>query len=124
MADKGAKTQEAHLQHDMIANLVLPYIIYKKDAKFQGKCVAAVPIVGTVETVRALGKKAYKYAKGTLEVNRRNAAAWMACHLINCDCLLVQAIVAELYSVGEMEWLKVQQYEPLVEFLEQKMKST
>ena len=31
-------------------------------------------------------------------------------NLIGCDCLLVQAIVSELYSEGEMEWLKGQPY--------------
>ena len=124
MASKTAKTQAAYIQHDMIANLVLPYIIHKKDAKFKRKVVTAVPFLGAVETARAVVKKAYKYASGTLGVNRRNAASWLACHLITCDCALVQAIVSELYCVGEMEWLKYQKYGIVIEYLEQKLKST
>jgi len=124
MANRVAKTQDAYVGHDMIANLVLPYIIHKKDAKYKRKIVTAVPFLGTLETARAIGKKIYKYASGTLGVNRKNAASWLACHLISCDCVLVQAIVSELYSVGEMEWLKYQKYGIVTEYLEQKLKST
>ena len=108
----------------MIANHVLPYVIRKKEAKFCRKVVAAVPVVGTLETVRAVGKKGYKAIAGTLGTNRQHAAGWLATHLITCDCLLAQAIIAELYSVEEMEWLKLQPYEELREYLAQKIKST
>jgi hypothetical protein len=119
------KTRQETVQHDMISNLVLPYIISKKNAKMYHKMATAVPIVGSgAETVRAIGKKAWKFANGTLGVHRQNAAAWLASHLITCDCLLVQAIVAELYSAGEMEWLKEQPYGTVIEYLEPKLKST
>jgi hypothetical protein len=118
------KTHASYMQHDMIGHHVLPYIIHKKKAKYGRKILAAVPIVGTAETVRALGKKAYKAMSGTLGTNRNNAAGWLACHLITCDCLLVQAIVAELYSAEEMEWLKGQPYEDLTDYLAAKLKST
>ena len=119
------KTREAHMQHDMIANLVLPYLINQKWWKTLRKGGTAVLIVGSsIETARAIGKKAWKFSRRTLGVERQNAASWMAAHLVTCNCLLVQAIVAELYSMGEMEWLKHQPYGEVVEFLEVKMKST
>jgi len=118
------KTRAAYIEHDMIANQVLPYIIHKKTAKYHRKIVGAIPLLATVETVRAVSKKAYKAAAGTLGANRTSAAGWMACHLITCDCLLVQAIVSELYSEPEMEWLKVQPYEDLTDYLALKLKST
>ena len=119
------KSRVEIVQHDMVANLVLPYIISKKDRKINHKIATAVPIVGsTGESARAIGKKAWKFAKGTLGVHRQEAAAWVASHLITCDCLLVQAIVAELYSPSEMEWLKGQPYGSVIELLENKMKST
>jgi hypothetical protein len=122
--DVAVKTRESYVQHDMIANQVLPYIISKKKAKFARKVVAAVPVVGSIETLRALGKKGYKAVKGTLGANRANAAGWIASHLITCDCLLAQAIVAELYSAAEMEWLKGQRYEDITDYLALKLKST
>ena len=119
------RTRQEIVQHDMIANLVLPYIIAKKNAKINHKIATAAPIVGSgAETIRAIGKKAWKFANGTLGVHRQNAAAWLASHLVTCDCLLVQAIVAELYSQGEMEWLKEQPYGSVIEHLEPKLKST
>jgi hypothetical protein len=103
---------------------VLPYVIHQKDTKMKRKAFGAVPVVGTLETVRAMGKWTYKKATGTKGQARHGAAAWLALHLISCDCLLVQAIVAELYSVGEMEWLKMQPYKTATEFIERKLKST
>jgi hypothetical protein len=108
----------------MIANQILPYIIAKKNSKYQRKIVSAVPVVGSVGTLRAVGKKVYKAMAGTLGSHRYHASAWLATHLINWDCLLVQAIVSELYSAEEMEWLKGQPYEDLTDFLSIKLKST
>jgi hypothetical protein len=120
-----AKTRAAYIQHDMIANLVLPYVIRKKDAKITHKLTTAVPMVGSsLETARAVLKKGYKFANGTLGVHRQNACGWLAWHLISCDCLLVQAIVAELFSASEMEWLKLQEYDAVVGALGPKLKST
>jgi hypothetical protein len=34
----------------------------------------------------------------------------LADHFLTCDCYLTQPIVAELYSVGEMESLKGKEY--------------
>jgi hypothetical protein len=119
------KTRTAYVQHDMIANHVLPYVITQKDRKVGHKAVAAVPLIGMIETVRAAGRYAYKaWVTGSQGVARKNAAAWLVTHLITCNCLLVQAIVAELYSVGEMEWLKTQPYPAVTKFVETKLKCT
>jgi hypothetical protein len=44
--------------------------------------------------------------------------------LINCNCGLAQAIVAELYSFEEMVWIKDQKGSEVIKLLEDKMKST
>jgi hypothetical protein len=118
------KSHRDYVQHDMIANQVLPYIIRQKNTKFERKCLGGVPMIGTVESVRAFGRWAYKKYKGTQGATREHAAAWLAAHLITCDCLLVQAIVAELYSPGEMEWLKAQSFDRVIDYLAPKLKST
>jgi len=38
-------------------------------------------------------------------VRSRECGGWIATHLITRDCLLVRAIVTELYGAAEMEWL-------------------
>ena len=86
--------------------------------------VGAVPGVGLLETVRAIGKKAYKAATGTLGVNRKRAATWLARHLITHNCGLAQVIVAELYSFEEMLWIKDQEMDQVVQLLEKKLAST
>lgn len=119
------KTRKAYTEHDMIANHVLPYAIFQKDRKFQRRTFGAIPIFGVAESIRGAGNYLYKkYVKGNQGNLRTHAAAWLASHLITCDCLLVQAIVSELYSEGEMEWLKGQWYQVVVEHIERKLKST
>ena len=59
------KSREAYIQHDMIANHVLPYVIYQKDRKFKRRAFGAVPIIGSLESIRGLGNYLYKRAKGT-----------------------------------------------------------
>lgn len=118
------KPREAYTQHDMIANHVLPYVIYQKDRKFKRRAFGAVPIIGSLESVRGLGNYLYKKATGTQGNLRRHAACWLAAHLISFDCMFVQAIIAELYSRKEMDWLRGQRYETVIEHLERKLKST
>jgi hypothetical protein len=109
----------------MIANHVLPYVIYQKNRKFQRRTFGAVPIIGSLESMRGAANFLYKkYVSGTQGNVRRHAASWLAIHLITCNCLLVQAIVEELYSRPEMEWLKCQFYETVIEHIERKLKST
>ena len=112
------------LAHQTVAEGVLPYLIQQKSTKYHRKVVGAVPGVGLLETVRAVGKKAYKAATGTLGVKRHRAARWLALHLITCNCGLSQAIVAELYSFQEMLWIKDQEFKEVIKLLEDKMKST
>jgi hypothetical protein len=111
-------------EHECIANDVLPYIIEQKNKKFHRKVVGAVPGVGLLESARAIGKKAYKAATGTLGQERNRSARWLAKHLITHNCGLTQAIVAELYSFDEMLWLLEQDFPTVVRFLEDKLKST
>lgn len=119
------KTRKAYTQHDMIANHVLPYAIFQKDRKFQRRSFGAIPIFGVAESIRGAGNYLYKrYVKGNQGNLRTHAAAWLASHLLTCDCLLVQAIVSELYSEPEMEWLKGQWYGVAIEHIERKLKST
>jgi hypothetical protein len=118
------KPREAYTQHDMIANHVLPYVIYQKDRKFKRRAFGAVPIIGSLESLRGIGNYLYKKAKGTQGNLRHHAACWLAAHLVTCDCMLVQAIVEELYSKPEMEWLKGQEYRVAIEHIERKLKST
>jgi len=118
------KPREAYIQHDMIANQVLPYVIYQKDRKFKRRAVGAIPIIGSIESIRGAGNYLYKRAKGTQGNLRHHAACWLAAHLVSFDCALVQAIVKELYSEPEMEWLKGQEYKTAIEHIERKLKST
>jgi hypothetical protein len=112
------------IEHQTIADGVLPYLIEQKSTKYHRKVVGAVPGLGLLESVRAIGNKAYKAATGTLGVKRHRAARWLALHLITHNCGLAQAIVAELYSFEEMLWIKDQEFKEVVKLLEDKMKST
>jgi hypothetical protein len=111
-------------EHNIVADEVLPYIIEKKDAKFHRKVASAVPGVGLLEGMRAVGKKGYKWAAGTLGENRTSASRWLAVHLITHRCELAEAIVAELYSLEECEVLKTYDSDKLIPYLMDKMKST
>lgn len=110
--------------HRYISEEVLPYIIDKKSSKYHRKVVSAVPGLGMLETMRAVGKNLSKRAAGTLGQDRRNAASWIAQHLITHNCGLVQAIVAELYSFEEMLWIKDQDSDEVITLLMPKIKST
>jgi hypothetical protein len=123
--DVRQQTNLSRTGHDMVANHVLPYIIRKKTLKYGRKIATAIPVVGLGETVRAIAQKARKRLNGTLGANRQTAAEWLASHFITCDCYLSQAIIADLYSVGEMNWLREREsYEEIASFLAIKMKST
>jgi hypothetical protein len=111
--------------HEIILKGVLPYVIKKKTSKFHRKAATTIPGVALLEGLRAIGKKGYKFVKGTLGANRENAATWLAHHLLTYNCELAEAIVEELYgSEDEVIWLKQQDGEVVVELLMDKMKST
>jgi hypothetical protein len=113
-----------HREHRVVFDEVLPYIIEQKSSKFHRKVVSSVPGLGLVEGVRAVGNKAVKLARGTLGVERTNAARWLAIHLITHNCAVAQGIVAELYSFDELVILQTFESDKLVPFLADKMKST
>jgi hypothetical protein len=110
-------------QHDLIGNQVLPYIIRQKGKKRKRKAVAAVPILGATEGARALIHKGRKWKKGTLGKERDNAAGLLSAHFLECDCQMSQAIIAELYSGPEMEWMKGREYDEVQALIGDKMKS-
>jgi hypothetical protein len=115
--------EENHFHHDVIANEVLPYIISKKNSKFQRKVVQATGVLAPLETARSIGKSLYKTAMGTKGDNRKNAAMWLGTHLISDNCAMAQAIVADLYSFEEMLWLQTLDLKELVPLLMEKMRS-
>lgn len=92
----------------------------QKDRKFKRRAFGAVPIIGSLETVRGVGNYLYKKATGTQRNLRHHAACWLTAHLASFDCMLVQAIVAELYSRPEMGWLRGQEYRTAIEHIERK----
>lgn len=111
--------------HDIVVRHILPYILKKKRSKLYRKAASTIPGVSLLEGIRAIGKKGYKYAKGTLGANREAAATWLAHHFLTYDCEVSNAIVAELYgSEDEMIWLREQDAEVVVALLMEKMKST
>ena len=110
-------------QHNLIADTVLPYLIQQKAKKRKRKAVAALPLIGSLEGARAVMNKTYKWGTNDLGKDRENAAGLLAAHFIQFDCPLSQAIVAELYSVEEMEWMKSKELNDVTKFLGDKMKS-
>ena len=110
-------------QHTLIADTVLPYLIRQKIKKRKRKAIAALPVIGSAEGLRGMINKTYKWGAGSLGKERQNAAGLLAAHFIQQDCPLSQAIVAELYSVEEMEWMKNKELDEVKTFLCDKMKS-
>jgi hypothetical protein len=111
--------------HDLVGNNTLPYIIQQKNNKYTHKVVATLPVIGMIETFRASVNKVHRFATGELGVKRQAQARFLAEHFIRCDCGLSNAIVAELYSVADMEYLRSEaDYDQVTEALAQKMKTT
>ena len=119
------KNDYSRRSHDIVANHVLPYIIAQKEVKKLHKEDASIPMVGVLETVRAVGNNLNKRRTGEHGFKRNHAAKWLAAHFIECDCALSKNIVASLYSVKEMNWLLGNaEYQPLSDLLAEKMKTT
>jgi hypothetical protein len=110
-------------RHVVIEDHVLPYVIHQKAKKRIRKAVATVPLMGSIEGVRAMLRKGNKLRKGIAGADRVKSAGWLAAHFLRCDCALSQAIIAELYSGEEMDWMKSQEYEEVKGYLADKMKS-
>lgn len=86
--------------HEIVADQVLPYIIFQKSKKLGRKKVAAIPIIGGLQGLRGVVRKAQKWHSGTLGVRREKAAKWLAAHLLGTRCLLVQVVIRELFATG------------------------
>jgi len=112
------------LAHTRIAEQVLPYIIKQKQWKLGRKVASAVPGVGLLEGLRAISKKGYKYARGTLGVERDRAAGWLTIHFCDHHCGLTDAIITELYGKDEMIWLREQEAAVIQPLIADKLKST
>ena len=110
-------------EHQMILDSVLPYIISQKRKKTIRRGIGSIPLVSLGETIRSIGRKAQKTWRGTLGKEREDHAMTLAKHLITHDCHLAQAIVAELFSDEEEEWLRYQDFQVVAGILAEKMKS-
>jgi hypothetical protein len=111
-------------EHEIVANHVLPYIIYQKGKKLDRKITAAIPLVQALESIRAVAKKGYKkWGTKNLGEDRKKAAGWLAAHFIH-HCELALDIVEELCGLEEGEKMLELKYEEVTELLMRKMQST
>ncbi|MCG8653141.1 MAG: hypothetical protein MI861_25095, partial [Pirellulales bacterium] len=85
----------------------------------------AVPCVGLLESIRAVGNWAWKKHKGELGKKRTFFAEVLATHLTIGDCRLAEEVVMELYDAESMIWIR-DCCEPDIatELIAAKMKST
>lgn len=111
-----------HAEHRDVLE-ALDYVISKKTAKRVKKAAGVMGLSAPI-SVFGMGKALWKRYKNTKGRNRMRHAASIARHLVTHDCVLAQAIVAELYSLDEMHWLRLQPSDVVADFLAHKMKST
>ena len=92
--------------HDHIRDVILPYIISQKKEKLAKRAVgAAVPVAGAMATtLHRIGRGIYKCK--TRGKQRHLYAEYLAVHLLTAECQLVDAIISELLSEAELEWMK------------------
>lgn len=113
--------------HDRITNVILPYIISQKQSKLHKKraVAATLGVAGSIETARAVAKKAYKIVRGTQGVDRKRHSFFLASHFKAHDCNVSERIVAELLSLTIDEAIIMKNTEDAIiaELLEDKMKS-
>ncbi|WP_160152251.1 hypothetical protein [Microbulbifer sp. ALW1] len=93
--------------HGLIGTLVLPEIIRKKKTKRARKATAVLPVIGgMISGLHSGAHSLQKRLTGTRGKQRHYHAELLAVHLITHECQLAEAIVAELFSVDEMEQIK------------------
>lgn len=109
--------------HQELLDSVLPYIIAQKRKKMIRRGIGSIPLISLGETIRSVSKKVRKTVKGTLGRDRELNSRKLARHLITHDCLLAQAIVAELFSDQEEEWIRYQEFPVVTGLLMEKLKS-
>jgi len=91
------RENESRYTHLFILDNVLPYIISKKESKFGRKLISAGGL-GLTEGLRAPIKGLYKYLRGTKGEHREGAAAWIAYHWMQHECVLCYDIALELWG--------------------------
>jgi hypothetical protein len=91
--------------HRYVISIILPWIIHQKKHKRYKKGVDTLG-GGLLTGLWSLGRKAGKWASGTLGKKRSRYAEFLAVHFLTSQCWLADAIVSELYSPGEMIWMK------------------
>jgi hypothetical protein len=131
-------------RHDIIADQVLPYIIFQKSKKLGRKEFSAIPVIGGLQGLRGAMRKVQKWSHGNLGARRETAAKWLAAHLLETKCPLPQVIAKELFAGSgkaghpdlklereekddgtyEMYALRYGEYDKVWELLARKMKST
>lgn len=118
-------SSKGHEDHVSVGTGILNYIIAKKRTKLHRKAAVAgtLGVLSSVETSRAIVKKAYKYCRGTLGEARHRNATILANHFIECDCELSDAIVAELYGHKSMLKMKGIDKYGVAELIMDKIKS-
>jgi hypothetical protein len=107
--------------HLFILDNVLPYIISKKRSKRLRKGETAAGL-GVVEGMRSMGKAIYKTVRGTRGDHRNGAAAWIAYHWMQHECVLCQDIALELCGKNG-EQLRFRSFKEVANALAEKMKS-
>ncbi len=94
------------MKHQAIVASILPYLIEQKKTKRDRRVQKAIPCVGLLESIRAVGNWAWKKHKGELGKKRYEFAEILASHLTVSGCALAAEIVAELYDFESMVWLQ------------------
>ena len=110
-------------EHTAVLDSVLPYVIAQKRKKAIRRGIGAIPIISLGETVRSIKRKVGKKLSGSLGKEREDQAHALAKHFITHDCYLAQAIVSELLSPEEEEWLRYQDFAVVKGVLMEKFKS-
>lgn len=87
--------------HHHVRDIVLPYIIAKKQAKRARKAFSTVPFAVSLETGRSMLKAGWKKMRGTKGKKRNYHAQVMARHHCTSDCQLTAAIIKSLFWVDD-----------------------
>jgi hypothetical protein len=115
------RRNESYCAHLFILDNVLPYIISKKRSKRLRKGETAAGL-GVVEGLRSMGKAIYKTVRGTRGDHRNGAAAWIAYHWMQHECVLCYDIALELCGKSG-EQLRFRSFKEVANALADKMKS-
>jgi hypothetical protein len=125
-----APTANGKPLHDTILREVLPYIIRQKTKKLAKKEFGMLPVVGVATAGVRIAHGISKYGNNKIPGQglghvRTFHAEVLAVHLLTAECQLVDAIIRELLSPDELEWMKQpgQTNNRIVGLIKDKMKS-